>query len=179
MNIANSRAKRFATFSGSVLSRTFPRPILRCKYQTDYNLMIRLRKCPKIRELSTALLIIEWFAKVLEIHPESIFYTRKIEAHVWLTNIETFKIRHDYRVPMMYHSHFLKGKQWTTDLKPLRTCWVKEYLTVAPYLLLVFKQQYSYTDDGKKKLHYYHDVSINLASGILLSAIHVSDLIVV
>nr|XP_018911385.1 PREDICTED: iodotyrosine deiodinase 1 [Bemisia tabaci] len=69
------------------------------------------------------------------------------------------------------------SKQWTTDLKPLRTCWVKEYLTVAPYLLLVFKQQYSYTDDGKKKLHYYHDVSINLASGILLSAIHYAGLV--
>jgi iodotyrosine deiodinase len=34
------------------------------------------------------------------------------------------------------------SKQWTTDLKPLRTNHVKEYLTTAPYIILVFKQTY-------------------------------------
>lgn len=32
------------------------------------------------------------------------------------------------------------SKQWVTDLKPLRTNFIKEYLTDAPYLILVFKQ---------------------------------------
>lgn len=34
------------------------------------------------------------------------------------------------------------SRQWTTDLKPLKTDFVKEYLTDAPYLLIVFKQAY-------------------------------------
>jgi iodotyrosine deiodinase len=66
------------------------------------------------------------------------------------------------------------GKVWTTDLRPLRTNWVKEYLTEAPYLILVFKQMYSYKENSEKKLHYYNEQSVSLAVGILLSAIHVS-----
>ncbi|KAJ8937838.1 hypothetical protein NQ318_022255 [Aromia moschata] len=55
------------------------------------------------------------------------------------------------------------GKIWTTDLKPLKTDWVKEYLTDAPYLILVFKQTYGVRDDGKKKLHYYNEQSVSIA----------------
>lgn len=66
------------------------------------------------------------------------------------------------------------GKKWTTDLKPLRTNWIKEYLTDAPYLILVFKQMYSFTDDGEKRIHYYNEISISIAAGMLLTAVHVS-----
>ncbi|XP_056631457.1 iodotyrosine deiodinase 1 [Diorhabda sublineata] len=69
------------------------------------------------------------------------------------------------------------GKVWTTDLKPLKTNWLKQYLTDAPYLILVFKQLYSFKDDGKKKLHYYNEQSVSLASGILLAAIHYAGLV--
>lgn len=65
------------------------------------------------------------------------------------------------------------GKIWTTDLNPLRTNWIKEYLTDAPYLILVFKQLYSFKSDGTKKLHYYNEQSVALAAGILLAAIQV------
>src|SRR5699024_4042934 len=65
------------------------------------------------------------------------------------------------------------GKVWTTDLKPLRTNWVKEYLTDAPCLILVFKQMYSFKPDNKKKLHYYNEQSVSIATGFLLTAIHV------
>lgn len=34
------------------------------------------------------------------------------------------------------------ARQWTADLGPLKTDYVKEYLTDAPYLVLVFKQTY-------------------------------------
>lgn len=66
------------------------------------------------------------------------------------------------------------GKTWTTDLKPLKTNWIKPYLTEAPYIILVFKQLYSFREDGQKKLHYYNEQSVCIAVGILLSAIHVS-----
>lgn len=67
------------------------------------------------------------------------------------------------------------GKVWTTDLKPLKTNWIKPYLTEAPYLILVFKQMYSFREDGQKKLHYYNEQSVSIAAGILLAAIHVSN----
>lgn len=66
------------------------------------------------------------------------------------------------------------GKIWTTDLKPLRTNWIKEYLTEAPHLILLFKQQYSVRENGNKKMHYYNEQSVFIAAGILLTAIHVS-----
>lgn len=34
------------------------------------------------------------------------------------------------------------SRKWTTDLRPLKTNHVKEYLTDAPYLILVFKKVY-------------------------------------
>ncbi|KAG5892008.1 hypothetical protein JTB14_024449 [Gonioctena quinquepunctata] len=69
------------------------------------------------------------------------------------------------------------SKVWTTDLKPLRTNWIKEYLTDAPYLILVFKQLYSFREDGQKKMHYYNEQSVSLAAGILLAAIHYAGLV--
>ncbi|XP_055705844.1 iodotyrosine deiodinase [Phlebotomus papatasi] len=62
------------------------------------------------------------------------------------------------------------SRQWTTDLTPLKTNYVKEYLTDAPYLVLVFKQAYSYRADGKKKQHYYNEISVAISVGILLCA---------
>ncbi|KAK6632364.1 hypothetical protein RUM44_007406 [Polyplax serrata] len=69
------------------------------------------------------------------------------------------------------------GIKWTTDLKPLKTNWVKEYLTDAPYLILVFKQMYSFKDDGTKKVHYYNEISVSIAAGFLLAAIHYAGLV--
>src|SRR5580698_6795901 len=67
-----------------------------------------------------------------------------------------------------------KGKQWVDDLKPLKTNWVKEYLTTAPYIILVFKKIFGYWPDGTKRTHYYNELSIAISAGMLLSAIQVS-----
>uniref|UniRef100_A0A0A9VZ71 Iodotyrosine dehalogenase 1 n=1 Tax=Lygus hesperus TaxID=30085 RepID=A0A0A9VZ71_LYGHE len=69
------------------------------------------------------------------------------------------------------------GDQWVTDLKPLKTFWEKEYLTVAPYLILVFKQVYGFKENGMKRTHYYNEMSVAIASGILLTAIHYAGLV--
>lgn len=50
---------------------------------------------------------------------------------------------------------------------------MKEYLTTAPYLILVFKQAYGFNPDGTKKNHYYNEISVSIAAGILLTAIQV------
>lgn len=66
------------------------------------------------------------------------------------------------------------GKKWTTDLTPLKTDWIKEYITTAPYLILVFKQIYGILPNGKRKVHYYHEMSVSIACGILITAIQVN-----
>ncbi|KZC07734.1 PREDICTED: iodotyrosine deiodinase 1 [Dufourea novaeangliae] len=69
------------------------------------------------------------------------------------------------------------GVKWTTDLLPLRTDWIKEYLTIAPYLILVFKQAYGLLPNGKRKVHYYNEISTSIACGILITAIQYAGLV--
>ncbi len=57
------------------------------------------------------------------------------------------------------------GKQWVDDLKKFRTNWNKEYLTTAPYIVLLFKQTYGTDTDGKRKTHYYNEISTALSAG--------------
>lgn len=66
--------------------------------------------------------------------------------------------------------------QWVTDLRPLQTNAIKPYLTDAPYLILIFKQTYGTTVDGRKKLHYYNEISTSIATGILLCALQAAGL---
>ncbi|XP_035278083.1 LOW QUALITY PROTEIN: iodotyrosine deiodinase 1 [Anguilla anguilla] len=63
------------------------------------------------------------------------------------------------------------GDKWVSDLQRLRTNWIKEYLDIAPYLILVFKQTYGLKGNGKKKTHYYNEISVSIACGILLAAL--------
>ncbi|XP_049991731.1 iodotyrosine deiodinase 1 isoform X1 [Alexandromys fortis] len=63
------------------------------------------------------------------------------------------------------------GDRWVTDLKKLRTNWIKEYLDTAPVLILIFKQVHGYAANGKKKVHYYNEISVSIACGILLAAL--------
>ncbi|KAJ8678905.1 hypothetical protein QAD02_014692 [Eretmocerus hayati] len=69
------------------------------------------------------------------------------------------------------------GKRWTTDLRPLGTNWHKEYLTQAPYLIFVFKQDYGILPNGKRKMHYYKEMSVAIACGILITAIQYAGLV--
>lgn len=69
------------------------------------------------------------------------------------------------------------GKQWTTDLKPLNTTWEKPYLTTAPALVLLFKQTYGILPEGKKKTHYYNEISCSISSGLFIAAAHNAGLV--
>lgn len=63
-------------------------------------------------------------------------------------------------------------QEWLSDLLPLQTDWNKEFLEIAPWLIIVFKKIYEPAEDGKKKNNYYVQESVGLASGFLLAAIH-------
>jgi len=69
------------------------------------------------------------------------------------------------------------GDKWTTDLRPLKTDWVKPYLTTAPYLVLLFKQTHGVLPNGGKKVHYYNEISCSISAGLLLAAIHWAGLV--
>jgi nitroreductase len=59
-------------------------------------------------------------------------------------------------------------RAWADDLRPLGTDWRKEFLEVAPALVVVFKEKYA-VDRSK---HYYVEESVGIACGFLLAAMH-------
>ncbi len=63
-------------------------------------------------------------------------------------------------------------EEWLKDLRPLQTDWRKEFLEIAPYLIIVFKKSYEMSAEGKKGNVYYATESCGLACGFLLAAIH-------
>lgn len=65
---------------------------------------------------------------------------------------------------------------WMKDLRPLQTDWHKEFLEIAPYLIIVFKKSYEINEDGSKGNVYYATESCGLACGFLLAAIHQAGL---
>ena len=68
-------------------------------------------------------------------------------------------------------------QEWLDDLAPLGTDWRKEFIEIAPWIIVVFKQNYGLDLEGNKKKHYYVNESVGLASGFLLSAIHQAGLV--
>ena len=66
---------------------------------------------------------------------------------------------------------------WINDLKPLGTDWVKEFIDVAPWIIVVMKRSYEFDADGKKHQNYYVSESVGLAAGFLLLAIHNAGLV--
>ena len=71
-------------------------------------------------------------------------------------------------------------QEWLDRLAPLGTDAVKPYLEIAPYLIVVFKIDYGLVTDPdgteRKVKHYYVNESVGLASGFLLTALHMAGL---
>lgn len=71
------------------------------------------------------------------------------------------------------------GRRWVSDLKKLRTNWIKEYLDSAPVLILIFKQVHGFAANGRRKVHYYSEIGVSMACGILLAALQNAGLVTV
>ena len=69
-------------------------------------------------------------------------------------------------------------EEWKEALARLGTDWHKEFLEIAPYLIVVFRVDYGLDgaalDDGTlvKRKHYYVVESVGIAVGMLLAALH-------
>ena len=66
--------------------------------------------------------------------------------------------------------------EWLEALAPLGTDWHKPHLEDAPYLIVIFRQAYGIGEDGKKIKHYYVDESVGIATGMLISSLHLAGL---
>ena len=74
-----------------------------------------------------------------------------------------------------YHGRM--SDEWLEDLKPFGTDWHKEFLTIAPWLIVIFKKAYDLNPDGSKAKNYYVNESVGIAAGFLLNAIHHAGLV--
>jgi iodotyrosine deiodinase len=67
-------------------------------------------------------------------------------------------------------------QEWLDALAALGTDWHKEFLEVAPYLIVVFRQDYGVVRDSggkeRKIKHYYVQESVGIACGFLIAALH-------
>lgn len=67
--------------------------------------------------------------------------------------------------------------EWLQDLAPLGTDWRKEFLEIAPALIVVFRQRYGIHADGTTHKFYYTQESVGIAIGLLIAAIHSAGLV--
>ena len=71
--------------------------------------------------------------------------------------------------------------EWREALAPLGTDWHKEFLEIAPYLIVVFRIDYGLrqAEDGStdKIKHYYVQESVGIAVGMLIAALHHGGLV--
>ena len=73
-----------------------------------------------------------------------------------------------------YHGRMTE--EWLRALAPLQTDWHKEFLEIAPALIVVFKEDYGIDADGRHAPHYYVNESVGIACGFLLAALTAADL---
>lgn len=66
--------------------------------------------------------------------------------------------------------------EWLDALAPFGTDWHKEFLEVAPYLIVVFRIDFGIDENQEKLKHYYVSESVGIAAGFLLAALHVAGL---
>ncbi|MEC8999937.1 MAG: nitroreductase family protein [Actinomycetota bacterium] len=62
--------------------------------------------------------------------------------------------------------------EWQEALAPLGTDHHKEFLEVAPWLVVLFEQRYELRDDGSTRKNYYVKESVGIAAGLFVAAIH-------
>lgn len=67
--------------------------------------------------------------------------------------------------------------RWLDDLAPLGTDAVKEFLTEAPWIIVVMKKTYDLTNEREKSNNYYVNESVGIACGMLIFAIHFAGLV--
>ena len=74
---------------------------------------------------------------------------------------------------------FYQGRapdEWLDVLEPLGTDENKPFLEIAPYLIVIFLKKTTIDENGITHKNYYPTESVGIATGILISALHLSGL---
>ncbi len=66
--------------------------------------------------------------------------------------------------------------EWQEALAPLGTDHHKEFLTVAPWLVVLFEQRYELRPNGEQRKNYYVKESCGIAAGLFIAALHTMGL---
>jgi iodotyrosine deiodinase len=69
------------------------------------------------------------------------------------------------------------SERWLKDLEAFGTDPVKEFIDIAPWIIIILKQTYGFDEDGSKTQNYYVNESVGIAAGMLISAIHNAGLV--
>lgn len=64
------------------------------------------------------------------------------------------------------------NKEWQEALAPLGTDHHKEFLEIAPWIVVLFEERYELRADGERRKNYYVKESTGLAAGLFIAAIH-------
>ena len=108
----------------------------------------------------------------LSLDPKLLFYGFMIiffssYGQTWFIAIHNSEIRNFYKLKA--------PKEWIKALEPLGTDSKKEFLEKAPILIAIFEKKYSLSGNKKIK-NYYVRESVGIATGILISCLHISGL---
>ena len=68
------------------------------------------------------------------------------------------------------------SEEWKADLAPLGTDGIKEHLTTAPWVVVVFQQDFALHPDGSVGKHYYVAQSVGISVGMFLAAVQAAGL---
>ncbi|MGB1037186.1 MAG: nitroreductase family protein [Bacteroidia bacterium] len=142
------------------------------KKSNDLNSLYQGRR--SIREFSDKKIPEEVVNNLVRIAASAPSGAHKQPWHFCVISTEEFKskIREAAEKEEYTNYHGRMSKEWLEDLKKFGTDWHKEFLTTAPYLIIVFKKSYDLEEDGGKAKNYYVNESVGIACGFLLSAIH-------
>ena len=62
--------------------------------------------------------------------------------------------------------------EWQEALAPLGTDHHKEFLEIAPWIVVLFECRFGIRPDGDRRTHYYVKESVGIAAGMFVTAIH-------
>jgi nitroreductase len=68
-------------------------------------------------------------------------------------------------------------EDWLKALEPFETTPEKPFLETAPYLIAIFSQSYGFSKNGQKIKNYYVQESVGIATGVLITALHLCGLV--
>jgi len=68
------------------------------------------------------------------------------------------------------------NSEWQEALAPIGTDHHKEFLEIAPWIVVLFEQRYEQRSDGERRKNYYVKESCGIAAGLFIAALHTMGL---